>query len=277
MPVLPILLPKNIGHFERVNDVSGPPQDLAGMRTLVIGASSGIGQAFAVAAHARGARLALAARRIELLTKAAETLDGTAHELDVSNTSSIKPVIEEIAAALGGFDAVIFTSAVAPFAHVEDTDVTTWMHAFVVNAVAASQILQAALPHLSENAVILIASCHDVGRPRAGVAAYNSSKAALDEILHSWREEHPELSIIRASIGPTKDTEILRGADRDLLAELYRAWVQNGQIPQQMSALSDVANTLVSLVDAARSNPTVVTDVVHLAPRHAAPARANRV
>jgi hypothetical protein len=32
----------------------------------------------------------------------------------------------------------------------------------------------------------------------------------------------------------------------------------------------------VSLVEAARSNPTVVTDVVHLAPRHAAPARAKR-
>jgi hypothetical protein len=34
------------------------------------------------------------------------------------------------------------------------------------------------------------------------VAAYGASKAALDEILHSWRSGHPELSILRVGIGP---------------------------------------------------------------------------
>jgi hypothetical protein len=29
------------------------------------------------------------------------------------------------------------------------------------------------------------------------VSAHSASKAALDEILHSWRSEHPELSIVR--------------------------------------------------------------------------------
>ena len=80
---------------------------------------------------------------------------------------------------------------------------TTWIHAFSVNAVGANNVLRAALPHLSENGVVLVASSNDVGRPRAGVAAYGASKAALDEILHSWRGEHPELSIVRVGIGPT--------------------------------------------------------------------------
>ena len=114
---------------------------------------------------------------------------------------------------------------------------------------------------------MLIASSRDVGRPRAGVAAYDASKAALDEILHSWRSEHPDLSIIRVGMGPTKDTEILRGADRDPLDEMFRSWVANGQLPAQMSALADVANTLVSLVTTAYANPTVVPEVVLLAPR----------
>ncbi len=57
------------------------------------------------------------------------------------------------------------------------------------------------------------------------MAAYSASKAALDEILHSWRSEHPELSLIRVGIGPTDDTEILRGADRDLLDQLLKTWV----------------------------------------------------
>ena len=32
---------------------------------------------------------------------------------------------------------------------------------------------------------------------RHRVSAYSASKAALDEILHSWRSERPELSIVR--------------------------------------------------------------------------------
>lgn len=241
--------------------------DIAGTRMLVIGASSGIGKALAVAAHARGAKVALAARRVDLLSTLAEQLDGSAHELDVSDPQAIETVVADAASRLQGLDAVVFTSAAVPFALIEDTDVTTWLHTYAVNAVGASHVLRAALPHLTDNAVALVASSHDVGRPRAGVAAYHASKAALDEILRSWRAEHPELPVIRVSIGPTEGTEILRGADRDLLADLYRTWAQEGQIPAEMSAVDDVANALLSFIAVARANPTVVSDIVHLAPR----------
>jgi NAD(P)-dependent dehydrogenase (short-subunit alcohol dehydrogenase family) len=247
--------------------MTDPHSDIAGIRMLIVGASSGIGQALAQAAQSRGARVALAARRVNILTKLAEQLGGSAHELDVSDPQAIERVVGEAAAHLGGLDVVVFTSASAPFALIEDTDVTTWMHTYAVNAVGASHLLRAAVPHLADNAVALIASSHDVGRPRAGVAAYHASKAALDEILRSWRAEHPELPVIRVSIGPTEGTEILRGADRDLLADLYRTWVQEGQIPAEMSAVDDVANALLSFIAIARANPTVVSDIVHLAPR----------
>jgi NAD(P)-dependent dehydrogenase (short-subunit alcohol dehydrogenase family) len=204
---------------------------------------------------------------MDLLTKLAETIGGSAYELDVENTAAIKGVVDQAALALGGLDAVVFTSTVVPFAHIEDTDLVTWIHTFSVNAVGANNVLRVALPHLSENGVVLIASSNDVGRPRAGTAAYGASKAALDEILHSWRSEHPELSLIRVGMGPTEDTEILRGADRDLLSQLFKSWVEHGQLPARMSALRDVANTLVSLVTLAFANPTVVPEVVQLAPR----------
>jgi NADP-dependent 3-hydroxy acid dehydrogenase YdfG len=246
--------------------------DIAGLRLLVVGASSGIGHAVAKTAAARGAKVAVAARRMDLLTQLAKAIDGSAFELDVADASAINSVVGSAAEALGGLDAVVFTSTVAPFAHIEDTDVTTWVHAFSVNAVGANNVLRAALPYLADTGVVLIASSNDVGKPRAGVAAYSASKAALDEILHSWRSEHPELSIVRVGIGPTEDTEILRGADRDLLAVLFRSWVQHGQLPAQMSALQDVAESLVSLVSMAHANPSVVAEVVQLAPRVRNPA-----
>lgn len=241
--------------------------NIAGMRVLVIGASSGIGQALAVAAHSRGAQVALAARRVDRLAELADQLDGSAHELDVSDPHNIEQVVDTVGSRFGTIDAVVFTSAVVPFSHIEETDVTTWLHAYAVNAVGASHLIRAVLPHLSTDGVFLIASSHDVGRPRSGVAAYNASKAALDEILRSWRAEHPALPIIRVSVGPTDGTEILRGADRDLLADLYRSWAQDGQIPAQMSEVGDVANAMLSFIAVARANPTVVSEVVHLAPR----------
>ena len=247
--------------------MSGEGSDIAGLRVLVVGASSGIGHAVAVRAAERGAKVAVAARRMDLLTELAEQIGGSAFELDVEDPGAIGRVVAEAAQTLGGFDAVVFTSTVAPMAHIEDTDVATWIHAFNVNTLGANGVLRAVRPHLSDTGVVLIASSHDVGRPRAGVAAYNASKAALNEILHSWRSEHPDLAILRVGIGPTEDTEILRGADRELLALLFKSWTKHGQLPAQMSALNDVANTLVSLVSTAYLNPTVVPEIVQLAPR----------
>jgi NAD(P)-dependent dehydrogenase (short-subunit alcohol dehydrogenase family) len=247
--------------------MSAQPADATGLRMLVVGASSGIGHAVALSAAQRGAKVAVAARRMPLLTALAEATGGSAYELDVENSAAIEKVVAQAAADLGGFDAVVFTSTVAPMAYIEDTEITTWLHAFAVNTLGANNVLRCALPHLTEDGVALITTSHDVGRPRAGVAAYNASKAALNEVLHSWRSEHPELSIIRVGVGPTEDTEILRGADRDLLAQLFQSWVRNGQLPAQMSGLADVANTLVSLVTMAHANRSVVPEVVQLSPR----------
>lgn len=247
--------------------MSGEGSDIAGLRLLVVGASSGIGHAVARQAAERGAKVAVAARRTDLLATLAEQIGGSAHELDVEVPTSITRVVDDAVAALGGLDAVVFTSTVAPMAHIEDTDLATWIHAYSVNTLGAHNVLRAVRPHLSDTGVVLITSSHDVGRPRAGVAAYNASKAALNEILHSWRSEHPDLAIVRVGIGPTEDTEILRGADRELLSLLFKSWQAHGQLPEQMSALTDVANTLVSLVGTAYLNPSVVPEVVQLAPR----------
>lgn len=242
--------------------------DAEGLRLLVVGASSGIGHAVAVNAAQRGAKVAVAARRMELLKALADRIDGHAFDLDVADAPAVvEETVTAAAEALGGLDAVVFTSTVIPFAHIEDTDVSTWIHAFSVNTLGANHVMRAALPHLSENGVLLVASSNDVGRPRAGVAAYGASKAALDEILLAWRSEHPNLSIVRVGIGPTQDTEILRGADRDLLSQLFKSWVEHGQLPAQMSTVNDVANTLVSLVTVAHANPSVVPESVQLAPR----------
>jgi NAD(P)-dependent dehydrogenase (short-subunit alcohol dehydrogenase family) len=202
---------------------------------------------------------------MELIGSLATQLDGSAHELDVSDPRSIAAVVGEAAEALGGIDAVVFTSAAITLARVDELDASTWLHGFMVNAIGPSLVLRAALPYLSKAAVAVIASSTAVGQPSAGTAHYCASKAALDEILRCWRCEHPDLRIIRVAVGPTEGTEILRGVDRDLLAEFGDTWARHGQIPDAMSSAADVANILVALIAAALKSPTAVTEVVHLA------------
>ncbi len=242
-------------------------RDLDGVRTLVIGASSGIGEAVAAAACARGARVCVAARRFERLERLSKSLGGSAHELDVSNHVAIGKVLEAVDADLGGLDALVYTSAVVPFARIEDTDFTTWMHAFAVNAVGASHVMRAAAPYFAQNAVALVTSSHEAGPPRVGVAAYHASKAALDEIWRSWGVEHPSVNMIRVNLGPTSGTEILRGVDEDVLADLSKMWERQRITADSVCDVVDVANTLLSLIANARRTPSVRTETVHIVPR----------
>lgn len=242
-------------------------QDLAGVRILVVGASSGVGRAVAEAAAARGAQVALAARRIDLLSELAAALGGSAHQLDVSDPAAVGRVVPDAVSALGGLDVLFVSSAVMPIARLEDTDGELWSRVMAVNAFGPALLMRAALPLLSAQGVVMIASSDGVGHPRAGLAAYSASKAALDEILTAWRVEHPNLPVIRLVVGPTIGTDILRDVDAGALADVLGSWQQHGQLPHRTSTPDDVASTALAVIRAARSAPSVIPEVVRLAPR----------
>src|SRR3954452_20654213 len=104
--------------------MDGRPADAAGLRLLVVGASSGIGHAVAESAAGLGAKVAVAARRMDLLTDVADTVRGAALELDVQDPPAINKVRGDPAETLGRLDAVVFTSTVVRLGHIEDTDHT---------------------------------------------------------------------------------------------------------------------------------------------------------
>jgi NAD(P)-dependent dehydrogenase (short-subunit alcohol dehydrogenase family) len=249
-----------------LSDDAGPGA-LAGVRVLVVGASSGIGRAVAVEAAARGARVAVAARRLDLLTELAESVGAAAYQLDVADPAAVARVVPAAADALGGLDVLFVSSAVMPVARVAQTDAQTWARVLAVNALGPALLLSAALPVLSPGGLAMVASSDGVGRPRAGLAAYSASKAALDEILTSWRVEHPQLPVIRLVVGPTTDTDILQDADPDVLTDLVGTWVRAGHLPDATSSPQDVAATALGVVAAVRRAPSVFPEVVRLAPR----------
>jgi NAD(P)-dependent dehydrogenase (short-subunit alcohol dehydrogenase family) len=246
---------------------------LAGRRLLVVGASSGVGRAIGIGAAAEGARVAFAARRVDLLRVAVEDsgTSGLSVTCDVTDQTSVEAATLTVASSFGGIDAIVYATGIDPLIRIEDVDATAWSTLFATNVSGASLVVRAALPHLhaSRGRVVFI-SATSVGRPLPGMGAYAASKAALEELARAWRTEHPEVSFSTVAIGMTLGTEVTANWDATLLGELGVAWQAGGYLfdngPGYM-ACDEVAATVVSVLAA----PTCLPYVSVLAD----PARSN--
>ena len=207
--------------------------DLDGARVLVVGASSGIGHEVAVQCGAAGARLVLAARRADKLRDAAQAVgtDATAVVCDVRDEAQCAAVVSDAVRVLGGLDVVVYATAVDPLVKLVDTDAARWHDVFATNVVGASLVCRAALPHVIEsNGRVVFISASSVGRPLPGMGAYETSKAALDELVRAWRGEHPEVGFSNVAVGNTLGTDVYAAWDPDLLAELSPVWAARGYV-----------------------------------------------
>jgi NAD(P)-dependent dehydrogenase (short-subunit alcohol dehydrogenase family) len=180
--------------------------EIEAMRTVVVGASSGLGRCIGVGLGQRGGRVALLARRKKRLESAAkEAGDGTlAVQCDVTDEKLCAAAIEEAASRLGGIDAIVYTPGVGPLRRLEDTDAASWRTVFDTNVTGASLVTRAALPHLIESsgkAMYLSSVSASQTPPWPGLGAYAVSKAALDKLVDAWRAEHPELAFTRIVVG----------------------------------------------------------------------------
>ena len=86
-----------------------PIRDWRGLRVWVIGASNGIGAGLAQALWARGARVAVSARRGHELAQlvAAHGNMALALPLDVTDAAAVQPALDRIEAAWGGIDLAV--------------------------------------------------------------------------------------------------------------------------------------------------------------------------
>ena len=247
------------------------------MRTVVVGASSGLGRCIAVGLGQRGAHVALLARRRERLEAAAAEAgtDALAIECDVTVSSSVSSAIGKAAADLGGIDALVYTPAIGPLARLVDTDADMWRRVFEVNVTGAALVTAAAVPHLTEShgtAVYLSSVSGSLTPPWPGLGAYSVSKAALDKMIEAWRIEHPTVGFTRCIVGDCTGgegdsmTEFPTASDWDwdLMGELHTVWEAKGLLA---GCFIDVEDLVVAVDAVLRTGKSIHTPSVTLAPR----------
>jgi NAD(P)-dependent dehydrogenase (short-subunit alcohol dehydrogenase family) len=227
------------------------------VRTVVVGASSGLGRCIGVGLAQRGARTALLARRQERLQGAAEEAgEGTlAITCDVTSVESCRSAIAEAAEGLGGIDALVYAPGVGPLVRLAEMDADTWRHVFDTNVIGASLLTAAAVPHLAEsrgNAVYLSSVSASMTPPWPGLGAYAVSKAALDKLVEAWRGEHPDIGFTRVIVGECMGGEgdsvpgFADGWDQELAAEVMPVWFARNY----MSGNFVDVGSLIGVVDA---------------------------
>jgi NADP-dependent 3-hydroxy acid dehydrogenase YdfG len=156
---------------------------LADTKALVTGASSGIGEATAVALGREGADVALAARRAERLETLAETIEGdhgvaaTAIPTDVSDEAQVDDLVDQTVEQLGGLDAVVVNAGLGEAGPIEAFSTETYRKIMNVNVDGAFFTARAAVPHLREAAGTLVFVGSFAGQyPRPGDSVYAASK-----------------------------------------------------------------------------------------------------
>ena len=248
------------------------------MRTVIVGASSGLGRCVGIGLAQRGGRVALLARRRERLEDAAKEAGNGAVAIpcDVTDEASSWSAIAEAATELGGIDALVYTTGIGPLARLADTDAATWRRVFDTNVTGAAVVTAAAVPHLTASggtAVYFSSVSASQTPPWPGLGAYAVSKAALDKLVEAWRAEHPDIGFTRLTVGDCAGGEgdsmtgFANGWDPELAAELHPVWATRNYLS---GSLIDVEH-LVATVDALlRSGRSLSVPSVTVAPRRAA-------
>ncbi|MBD2103774.1 SDR family oxidoreductase [Leptolyngbya sp. FACHB-261] len=156
---------------------------LAGQRALITGASSGIGQATALALAAAGVHVALVSRRQDpLMAVAAEAqqlgVEAKAYPLDLAQVEQIAPHLQSLAQDFGGIDILINNAGIGYTANLLDTPLQDWQQVINLNLTSVFACTQALLPELRRNRRGAIVNVVSIGGRQAfpGWGAYCASK-----------------------------------------------------------------------------------------------------
>jgi NADP-dependent 3-hydroxy acid dehydrogenase YdfG len=185
---------------------------LEGTVALITGASSGIGEATALALSAAGADVALAARREDRLQELAGRIEGKALPItaDVSLERDARRAVEQTVEQLGRLDILINNAGVMLLGPIQDAPLEEWQTMINVNLYGLVYCAHAALPHLlkaaedSERKVADLINISSVaGRvARAGSGVYNLTKHGVGAFSESLRQEVTQRHVRVALVEP---------------------------------------------------------------------------
>lgn len=189
---------------------------------LITGASSGIGEATALALAARGWKLVLGARREALLSAVCHRVreefgtEAIYARCDVRSAEDVQHLVDVAVEQYGRIDAVICNAGKGYYARVDETPPEVFRDLFDTNVMGAHNLVRAAVPAMKQAGgghIIVVGSV--VGKiswPAHG--PYAATKFALTALTQAMRAELASSNIKVSLVLPVStDTEFFTTAE----------------------------------------------------------------
>jgi clavulanate-9-aldehyde reducatase len=200
--------------------------DLSGKVIAVTGASSGIGEATALACARAGAAVALAARRVERIEALAQRIEAeggraVAVPTDVGDEAQARAFIERAHSELGRLDVLVNNAGVMLLGPIENAPTEEWRRMIHANVFGVLYCTHAALPLMHKQGSGHVVNVSSVaGRvARLGSGVYNLTKFGVGAFSESLRQEGVALGIRVTLIEPGAVATELPGHNREEVLE----------------------------------------------------------
>jgi clavulanate-9-aldehyde reductase len=224
--------------------------DLGGRAIAITGASSGIGEATALACAAAGASVALAARRVERIDALAQRIEqqhgagrAVAIPADVGDEQQARAFVERAHGELGRLDALVNNAGVMLLGPIDGAPTEEWRRMIHVNLFGVLYCTHAALPLMRAQGSGDVVNVSSVaGRvATAGAGVYNLTKWGVNAFSEALRQEQAGAGIRVTIVEPgAVDTELAGHNRAPVLEQLERRW----EGVERMAA-ADIANTIL--------------------------------
>jgi NAD(P)-dependent dehydrogenase (short-subunit alcohol dehydrogenase family) len=187
---------------------------------VVTGASSGIGEACALAFVDKGAKVVLAARRAERLDKLVKRIEGMGGEAlavttDVTREADVDNLFEKALERFGTVDVLINNAGIADSTPVYDMPLELWRQVIETNLTSAFLCSRAAFRVMKDKGRGRIVNIGSISArvPRENSPAYAASKWGLDGLTRSLAIDGRAFNIAASIFHPgIVATEIAPGA-----------------------------------------------------------------
>ena len=180
---------------------------LEGKVALVTGASSGIGEATALALAQEGARVALVARRKDRLEQVAQRIsqaggESLQIETDITDYAQAQRMIRMTEERWNRLDILINNAGVMLLGRIPGANIEDWQRMVNINLLGLLYATHEALPIMQRQGSGHIVNVSSIaGRvARAGSGVYNATKFAVGAFSEALRQEVTKANHIRVTI-----------------------------------------------------------------------------
>jgi NAD(P)-dependent dehydrogenase (short-subunit alcohol dehydrogenase family) len=233
-----------------------------GKTVVITGGNSGIGLATAKLFHEEGAKVAISGRDQKTLDEAVKTIgNGTlAVKADVSKLADIDKLYTQVTAKFGKIDALFANAGIAKFAPASDSTEQLFDETFDINVKGLYFTLQKAIPHLNDNAGIVLNASVVSTKGYPATSIYSATKGAVRSLARTFASELVErgIRVNVVSPGPIETPILAKGGLPQAAQDQFAADVKERVPMKRFGTPEEVAHAVLFL---ASSEASYITGV----------------